>query len=634
MVVAFTAGNLKAVARMVRERYPEREIILAGDDDHATPGNPGASKARAAAMAVEGKLALPVFAQPGDGTDFNDLHQADGLEAVRRQVEEAQEPKPDQETVSNPHEQAKIDRNQGHEKRPPQADILLTLAESLEVFHTADGQAFARVPSQGHLEVHGIKGRGFKQWLGRQFYEHTQKAPSSQALQDALNVIEAKALFGEAEREVFVRLGHQAGRIYLDLGSTDWSAIEVDAQGWRLVVEPPVMFRRPAGLLPLPVPQSPGNLGLLRQVGNLRKRDSYILAVAWLVGALHPYGPYLALALQGEQGSGKSLTARLLRQVIDPSQGDLRAAPHNERDLMIAAANGWVVAFDNLSGVPTWLSDALCRIATGGALSARTLYCDREETILEAKRPLLLNGIATVASRHDLVDRAIILSLPTIPEDQRRSESEIWQDFESAHPSLLAGLLDAVSAAIRNKGKVSLTILPRMADAALWVAQAEEALPWKTGAFLAAYRDNRDRAVAASLEADQVAVAILALMEHRDSWEGTASDLLEALSNHTSEQIQKSKYWPKAANQIAGRLTRVATFLRQAAGLECTTGERIHGGRRILRINKKNAVTPVTPVTKSTAGGDEGDEGDSEFPAYSNDTQSEGMWTGPAEVIL
>ncbi len=96
VLVAFNAGNLEAVARMAREKYPERSIILAGDDDHATPGNPGLTKATAAALAVGGMLAIPVFAQAGGGTDFNDLHQAEGLEAVKAQVEAAQAPEPTQ----------------------------------------------------------------------------------------------------------------------------------------------------------------------------------------------------------------------------------------------------------------------------------------------------------------------------------------------------------------------------------------------------------------------------------------------------------------------------------------------------------------------------------------------------------
>lgn len=95
VLVAFNAGNLEAVARMAREKYPERAIILAGDDDRATPGNPGATKARTAALAVGGKLALPVFQGDRTGlTDFNDLHQAEGLEAVKRQVGEAVKPEP------------------------------------------------------------------------------------------------------------------------------------------------------------------------------------------------------------------------------------------------------------------------------------------------------------------------------------------------------------------------------------------------------------------------------------------------------------------------------------------------------------------------------------------------------------
>ncbi len=90
VLVAFTAGNLEAVSRMVRAKYPERPITICGDDDRATEGNPGRTKAAAAAWAVGGKLALPMFQEPGAGSDFNDLHQAEGVETVKSQVEAAQ----------------------------------------------------------------------------------------------------------------------------------------------------------------------------------------------------------------------------------------------------------------------------------------------------------------------------------------------------------------------------------------------------------------------------------------------------------------------------------------------------------------------------------------------------------------
>ena len=82
---------------------------------------------------------------------------------------------------------------------------------------------------------------------------------------------------------------------------------------------------------------------------------------------------------------------------------------------MIAATNGAVVALDNLSHLPVWLSDGLCRLATGGGLSKRTLYTDADETLIDAQRPILLTGIETVLTRGDAVDRSLLVELEKIP---------------------------------------------------------------------------------------------------------------------------------------------------------------------------------------------------------------------------
>lgn len=82
---AFNAGNLQAVAQALHQKYPGLHIVLAADDDHQTEGNPGMAKARQAALAVGGMVAMPLFtcSRPAKATDFNDLHQLQGLAAVQ-----------------------------------------------------------------------------------------------------------------------------------------------------------------------------------------------------------------------------------------------------------------------------------------------------------------------------------------------------------------------------------------------------------------------------------------------------------------------------------------------------------------------------------------------------------------------
>ena len=203
------------------------------------------------------------------------------------------------------------------------------------------------------------------------------------------------------------------------------------------------------------------------------------------MAALRSRGPYPLLAISGEQGSAKTVLSKLLKALIDPNAAPVRALSREERELLIAANNGHLLAFDNVSGLPHWLSDALCRLATGGSFAVRRLYTDDEEVLFQASRPILLNGIEDVIGRPDLGDRAIFLTLAPIPEVNRRPEAELWQEFESARPSILGALLNAMVHGLRKMEDVQLGATPRMADFALWAAACETAL-WPAGTFAAA----------------------------------------------------------------------------------------------------------------------------------------------------
>ena len=256
-------------------------------------------------------------------------------------------------------------------------------------------------------------------------------------MQSALNVIEARAHFDAPELIVLIRVGGLEGRIYLDLCDATWKAVEIDAAGWRVIDNPPVRFRRAAGMQPLPVPVAGGSVETLRSFLNVQSDADFVLVVAWALACLRDRGPYPALALSGEQGSAKSTFSAVLRGLLDPNTAPLRALPREDRDLFIAASNGHVLAFDNVSGLPPWISDTLCRLATGGGFAVRQLYTDQDEVLFDAARPVILNGIEEIVTRPDLADRAVFLTLEPIPEERRRPEQELRTAFEAERPRIL-----------------------------------------------------------------------------------------------------------------------------------------------------------------------------------------------------
>jgi hypothetical protein len=266
----------------------------------------------------------------------------------------------------------------------------------VNLFHTPGDEPYATVSVSGHRETHGVRRRGFKGWLLREYYRKHGDAPVTESVERVIRLLEAQARFdGECE-EVFVRVGENNGRIYIDLGDPDWRAVEIDAEGWRIIDRVPVRFRRPSGLLALPVPVSGGTIDEWRPLLNFSDDADWVLFVGSLISSLRPCGPYFVTEIGGEQGTGKTTAARMFRALIDPSRASVRSKPRDERDLMIAASNGWIVAFDNLSSLWPWLSDALCRLSTGGGFSTRQLFTDDDEMIFDAQRPSVLTSIENV----------------------------------------------------------------------------------------------------------------------------------------------------------------------------------------------------------------------------------------------
>lgn len=499
--------------------------------------------------------------------------------------------------------------NDAEEARETQATRLIKLAEVSELFHTPDGDAYTTIPVDQHRETWPLRVKGFRRWLSRQFYEAEDKAPGSQALNDALDVLEGRACFDGMEHPVYTRLAAYNNAIYLDLVNEAWQAVEITSSGWRVMADPPVKFRRARGMLQLPMPITGGSLDELRTLLNLNGEDDWRLLASWLLATLRPTGPYPVLVLHGEQGSAKSTLTRMLRSLVDPNQAALRTTPRDERDLVIAANNGWLIALDNLSHLPAWLSDALCRLATGSGFATRELYSDAEETIFVAQRPIAMNGIEELATRGDLLDRSILLYLPSIPEDNRKQEATFWRDVEAARPRLLGALLDAVSHALRTLPSVTLARVPRMADFATWACAAAPACGWTTDDFLAAYTRNRNAANDLTLDASPVAPVLREFVERAQSWSGTTGELLAALEHKAGEQVTKQKAWPKSPRALSNTLRRLAPTLR-ASQVDVTfpQGSRKHGRTLTLEWGRKASSPPSPPSPSKENQGFRGDE--------------------------
>ena len=257
------------------------------------------------------------------------------------------------------------------------------------------------------------------------------------------------------------------------------------------------------------------------------------------------------------------------------------------------AASNWCIALDNLSTLPSWLSDGFCRLSTGGGHSARSLYTDAEEFTLSVKRPVILNGIEDVATRPDLAERALQIELETIPDDRRMPERELWRRFEAARPVIFSAILNALTCALRELPNVRLDSLPRMADAALWATAGETAFGWQTGTFTAAYWQNLNEGAIASLDAHPVGVALRQLLDGVPRWTGEAAQLLKVLNDSASEELRHSQKWPKTPRTLSACLRRLAPAFRRAGfDLEFDRSKR----RTIQLCKRADFASPASPT--------------------------------------
>jgi hypothetical protein len=476
------------------------------------------------------------------------------------------------------------------------------LVSKARLYRSGDGGLYAEVPIGERYEVYGVRSAGFRDWLIDGYFGERSEVPSAWAIARAVCFLQARARFDNSVPSVYIRVGGRSNKensaYFVDLGDASRAAIKISAHGWDVVDRPEVQFQRPAGMLSFPVPRRGGSIDLLRPYVNVSDNE-FRLMIAWLTMALRPVGPYPILSLHSEQGSAKSTLARILGLLIDPQVSPLLDKPASARDLMVTAVNGWLLAYDNITAIPDWLSDSLCRLVYGGGFAGRAIFSDKERSVIHAQRPVILNGIDDFVRKSDLTDRAVFLHQPPITQNRRRSEAEFWSGFEGDYPQILGGVLDAVVGGLRELPSVQLTRLPRMADFALWGEAVGRGLGWQPGEFFNAYEENRTEASVTSLEGSPLGSTLLALAKSIVHSEGSPEELLTVLTEKVGRKVARSAAWPKTTRSLMSELRRLAPQLR------------IHGLSIRFGRNREGVVITLVTAGFLACVGEFGQEGDS-----------------------
>lgn len=466
-------------------------------------------------------------------------------------LDQRDDPPPDNTPTTTDAEQSE------QPKQPSAATTLVNIAlERYDLGVSDSGETYG-VPKQGPMVVQLLRGgkTSLRGELSREYFRSMGRAVGQQALSDALTTLDGFAQELEPTR-LWQRVAQAGGALWLDLGDPTGSAVRLVPGGWSVVDRPPVLFRRTPLTGPLPVPEPGGDLKELWQWLNVAEDDRPPV-LAWLISALWPDLPHPILGLFGEQGTGKTTAMKVLVSLLDAGPVPYRKPPRDPDSWVTAAAGSWLVGLDNLSTVPDWLSDSLCRAVTGDGDVRRKLYTDGELSTFAFRRAIAVTGIDLGALNGDLAERLLSVVLEPIAEQNRQDEEELWPRWAEVHPRLLGALLDLAVAVLAILDTVRLERRPRMADYARRLRAVDLVLGTEG---LARYAGAQTRMAEEALTGDPFIGAVQQTLD-KGTFTGTSGELLARVP---VPEGRVPKGWPTTARAVTALLHRQAPVMRKA----------------------------------------------------------------------
>jgi DNA polymerase, archaea type len=304
----------------------------------------------------------------------------------------------------------------------------------------------------------------------------------------------------------------------------------------------------------------------------------------------------------GEQGSCKSTFCEFQKRLVDPSKINLLTVPKDKSEFVQQLHHNYLVAYDNVSYLPPWFSDEVCKAVTGVGNSKRKLYSDDEDVIVNYRRCIIINGINNNLTEPDALDRSVLIEFERIPKELRKEESKVENQFEKLRPKLLGFIFDILVKTLQIKPSLKLSHLPRMADFAVWGEAVARAMDYKPMEFLDAYNKNIGRQNIEVIESNQLAQAIVKFVsswydeEKKTCWISPTSKVLENL-NRIAQQYNidtTGRDWPKASNSLTKRLRPLLTNLREGLGIHIVLGRTTTGS------SNKTKNTSITRISKDS----------------------------------
>lgn len=464
------------------------------------------------------------------------------------------------------------------------SERLLKILSPCPLYRDDTGAAYIQINSR--LERLDVKGRSLLAYLSYIYYTLTGKAPGREAIGQAIQVLEGKALHEGTPIELFNRIGEKDGVIYYYMGRG--RCVAISAGKWELVDNSPVFFLTFNHQHLHPEPIKGGDSWQFFKFFNNIPEEKRLLMMVIIISCFIPKITHPILNVIGSHGAGKSFFCGALKTIIDPSASTLISMPRKEEDIDLLLYRHHLVALDNLSELSGSLSDRLSNVITGAVLEKRQLHTDTDVVLLRCNPVIILNGIVPFIHRPDLLDRAITVNLERITSGGRREERELRQQFYEALPSILGGIFDTLSKAIEIYPTVKLNSLPRLADFCRWGFSIAEALGGRGNEFIHAYSENASLQIEEMVEGNTLFSSIMNCMETQGYLEGTFKETLDKLREIASPSTT-DKTFPPSPRSFRGHLERLRTPLSEMGVTYSVKGKTSKG--RVIEFIKRDSQT-------------------------------------------
>ncbi len=464
--------------------------------------------------------------------------------------------------------------------------IIDKIMERFDLHIDANEATYVSDKTQGNLKVHPLYSRNCTALI-RNYFRSLDIRLTRDNLKELLSEIEAEALFSNNNLiQPRNRVAIDGDRLVLDCGDDNNSRIVF--QDGKYSVETSgidVPFLALASTQALCLPDDILVIDEFYNFLNFSFDDS-LLALSWVTFIMsHPKSDnvsYPILVIKAQQGSGKTSLCKVLRKIIDPRNVGVQKMPKNIESLSVMASAAHLLIFDNVRSFTLDMSDNLCLTSTGGSRSARKLYTDNDESVINLQVPVILNGIHAFIGQSDLAERCLTFNLQSIPSCKRRSEQELSQELKNILPRMMAGIFELIAITLAKLPDAKVTSPERMMDFSQWIAATELALPEchtycyrnvQIGDIQEHYSSNLKQASFDNLHENEFSAAIIEFAENHKNWTGTPTNLFHALESAFDDEYSKSQYYPKTPIALSKKLKPLIIALAsQGVIVEFTRG--------------------------------------------------------------